>query len=206
MKKGFTLVEVLAVIIVLGILAGIIFPVIESGISNNSKKALSIEKNNVIKATKDWSLKNIDKLPENDGITKVKLSELKQGFIPLNIKNPQTGRLLSNETYVLIKEISGDYEYEVYFYDIPDNVSPNDIINFDGNFLTEEVSLNSTIPEYDISVVDEFGNELSYSKQYILNDNEVSHIDTSSKNIYSIVYTVLYNDKIYKAVKTIIIK
>lgn len=206
MNKGFTLVEVLAVLAIIGILAVIIFPIIQIGISDNSKTALQIQQNTIVKASKDWSLKNISKLPENGNSVMIKLGDLKDEYLPLNIKNPDTGAILSNESYVLITEKSGNYTYEVFIYDIPDYVDSSGTITFHGNFLLEELNLNDSLGEYNISVTDIAGNELSYSKQYFLDNNEISNISTETKNTYSIVYTVLYNDKIYKAVKTIIIK
>ena len=192
-NKGFTLVELLAVIIIMGLLATIIFPMVNTSLSNSKDTALDVVKSNIIDATKDWSLDNLNFLPEN-------------GYLPLNVKNPKTGYIISNESYVTITNVNGKYKYEVYIYDIPDSILDDDAIIFTGNFLTEELSKNSNIDTYDILVKTKDGNSLNYSKQYILNDAEVDGIDTTTSNIYSIVYTVLYNNNIYKAVKTIIIK
>lgn len=205
-NKGFTLVELLAVIIIMGLLATIIFPMVNTSLSNSKDTALDVVKSNIIDATKDWSLDNLSFLPENGSSINVKLEKIKQGYLPLNVKNPKTGYIISNESYVTITNVNGKYKYEVYIYDIPDSILDDDAIVFTGNFLTEELSKNSNIDTYDILVKTKDGNSLNYSKQYILNDAEVDGIDTTTSNIYSIVYTVLYNNNIYKAVKTIIIK
>lgn len=205
-NKGFTLVELLAVIIIMGLLAAIIFPMIDTSLSNSKDSALDVLKSNIIDATKDWSLDNLSFLPENGSSINVKLDKIKQGYLPLNVKNPKTGYIISNESYVTITNVNGKYKYKVYIYDIPDSILDDDAIIFTGNFLTEELSKNSNIDTYDILVKTKDGNSLNYSKQYILNDAEVDGIDTTTSNIYSIVYTVLYNNNIYKAVKTIIIK
>ena len=205
-NKGFTLVELLAVIIIMGLLATIIFPMVNTSLSNSKDSSLNVLKSNIIDATKDWSLDNLNSLPENGSSVNVKLDKIKQGYLPLNVKNPKTGYIISNESYVTITNVNGKYKYEVYIYDIPDSILDDDAIVFTGNFLTEELSKNSNIDTYDILVKTKDGNSLNYSKQYILNDAEVDGIDTTTSNIYSIVYTVLYNNNIYKAVKTIIIK
>lgn len=205
-NKGFTLVELLAVIIIMGLLVTMIFPMIDTSLSNSKENAFDVVKSNIISAAKDWSLDNLSFLPENGSSINVKLDKIKQGYLPLNVKNPKTGYIISNESYVTITNVNGKYKYKVYIYDIPDSILDDDAIIFTGNFLTEELSKNSNIDTYDILVKTKDGNSLNYSKQYILNDAEVDGIDTTTSNIYSIVYTVLYNNNIYKAVKTIIIK
>lgn len=206
MKKGFALIELLAVIIVMAILAMVVIPVIENGLKTNSGNALEIQKTRIIDAAKDWSLKNLSLLPnEYNTEYKVKLSELKKGYITINVKNPDTGNILSDQSYVNIINNNGDYEYEANIYDIPDIVESNSQITFTGNFAEENINLGGTIGNYSINVVAN-GNTLTYSTQYIFNNNEVDKIDTDQPGTYSIVYTVLYNEKIYKRVKTITIK
>lgn len=205
-KNGFTLVELLAVIIIMGLLATMIFPMIDTSLSNSKENAFDVVKSNIISAAKDWSAMNVSKLPESGDSINVKLSELKQGYLPLNVKNPKTNAIISNESYVYIRNYSGNYVYSVYIYDIPDYMTTNTAIIFTGNLLIEELDQNSEIGNYDITVKDGNGTVLDYSKQYIFNDEEIGTIDTSVSGVYSIVYTVLYNNNIYKAVKTIIIK
>lgn len=208
MKKGFTLIEVLAVIVVIGIIAAIGVPAISEGLKTNSENALKVQKERIIDAAKDWSLENLALLPEeDDGECKVKLSELKKGYISINVKNPDTGNILSDESYVIITNNNGDYSYEVKIYDIPKEIITSTNVNFPLEASTPaEINSGSTVGTYDITVTDSSGNNLKYSKQYILNNNEVGSIDTSKAATYSIIYTVLYNDTIYKSVKTIIVK
>ena len=79
MKKGFTLVEVLAVIVILGILAVIIVPTVQKGLNSNYDDVLEIQKKNIIKAAKDWSLEHPERLPVNSGDTAtISLGELKR--------------------------------------------------------------------------------------------------------------------------------
>lgn len=206
MKNGFTLIEVLAVLIILGILAVIIFPTINGGLASNTNKALEIEKNNIISAAKDWSLNNLSKLPQTGNSIKIKILELKDEYLPVGIKNPKTGAFFSNESYILISNNNDDYTYEVYMYDIPEEIISDEKIKFVGNFLTEEVDVNSVIGNFEIEVINNDNEKIEYSKQCFLNNEEIIYIDTSKKGTYSIIYTVLYDEQIYKAVKTIIIK
>lgn len=90
MKKGFTLIELMAVIIILGIVGLIVFPTAVSSI-NNSKKKLYIEQvNQILTASDNWATKNINSLP-NEGETKIlTVTDLKTAGLLKNesIKNP----------------------------------------------------------------------------------------------------------------------
>ena len=57
-KKGFTLVELLGVITVLGITALLIIPSVEKIIKKNKEKALENNKKAIITATKNWITDN----------------------------------------------------------------------------------------------------------------------------------------------------
>lgn len=76
-KKAFTLVELLAVIVVLGILSTIGIASI-SGVIESAKKKTRQEQIAVIeKAAKEWALENTDKLSDNlNGTTTVSVEAL----------------------------------------------------------------------------------------------------------------------------------
>ncbi len=95
-ERGFTLVELLAVIVILSLIALIAVPAI-TGIIKESKDTLSdAQLNNVILAAKNWAsdVKNVSKLPAEDGDSVcIHLSELQAGgYADLEIKNPKTGK------------------------------------------------------------------------------------------------------------------
>lgn len=67
MKKGFTLVELLAVIMLLGIISLIAIPSIGKILGRSRQRALEGVKEELIKATKSYTADNLDLLPLNDG-------------------------------------------------------------------------------------------------------------------------------------------
>ncbi len=69
-RKGFTLIELIAVIVILSLIALIVFPAINSVIKDSKEKAYEEQKQTILKAAKQLSYENSDILPaETDGST-----------------------------------------------------------------------------------------------------------------------------------------
>lgn len=85
MKKGFTLMELLAVIAILGIVTVITAPIITGSINESKNSAYERQKNLIIEAARSYMSKNPAKLG-----TSVTVQTLKNdGFLGnKNIKNP----------------------------------------------------------------------------------------------------------------------
>ena len=89
-NKGFTLAELLGVIVLLGILSTVIIPKIGDSIQSSKETAYKAQENTIKKAVDDFLIENTELLETNETIT-IKLGTLKQGgYLPLNIKNPKT--------------------------------------------------------------------------------------------------------------------
>ena len=58
MKKGFTLVELLAVITVLGLLAAISIPIVNNQINSSKDKAYKNQVQTIVNAAKRWGFDN----------------------------------------------------------------------------------------------------------------------------------------------------
>lgn len=112
-KKGFTLVELLGVITVLGITALLIIPSVEKVIKKNKEKALENNKKTIITATKNWITDNKQKIMDGDEYI-ITVGDLKtSGYLEFNIKNPVTEKCISNETEILI--VNKDNKFDYYF-------------------------------------------------------------------------------------------
>lgn len=78
MKKGFTLVELLAVIAILGIISLIVIPPINTSIKNSREGAYLKQVNIIETAAKKWGVENDSLLPEigSDEILTIDLNTL----------------------------------------------------------------------------------------------------------------------------------
>jgi prepilin-type N-terminal cleavage/methylation domain len=105
-KKGFTLVEILGVIIVLSVISLIVIPLVGKQINDSRQKLYEKQIGNMNQATNNWAADNLDRLKPNEK-TFVTLGELQDGgYIDKNIKNPRTREEYSRdmEFYVLYKD------------------------------------------------------------------------------------------------------
>ena len=108
-KKGFTLVELLGVMTVLGIIALLIIPAVEKTISNSKKKGLENQKNTIISGAKSWMTDNKE-LVEDDEVI-VTVGDLKQeGYLEF------------------IESFNHIHKYLKKYTDSDDNVSFSDLL------------------------------------------------------------------------------
>ncbi|MBR3199179.1 MAG: prepilin-type N-terminal cleavage/methylation domain-containing protein [Bacilli bacterium] len=108
MKKGFTLVELIAVIVILGLIATIVYPSIVSIINSSKEKAYKSQKVLIVKAAKEWGVKNSAHLPEES--CKISVARLiKEGYIENDeVINPKGGVFNGN---IEIKYENNQYSY-----------------------------------------------------------------------------------------------
>ena len=111
MKKGFTLVELLAVITILGIVATITVPIVSTSISESKNKAYDRQKDLITSAARSYMSKNASLLPKS-GSYKVLVSTLKNdGFLEnKSIKNPKNGSSMDSG-FVCVSYSSKKYTY-----------------------------------------------------------------------------------------------
>lgn len=78
-NKGYTLVELLTVLIIIGIISALVIPNISRTLKQQRVKLYNKQVNEIINMTKNWSAKNLDKLPSDENITYVSLATLING-------------------------------------------------------------------------------------------------------------------------------
>ncbi len=91
MKKGFTLVELMAVIIILGVIALIAFPIIDNSIKKSKEDSLDQTIDNIELSAYNYSVQNVFDKPSIDEKKAIMLDRLQDtGFLEKEIINPVT--------------------------------------------------------------------------------------------------------------------
>jgi prepilin-type N-terminal cleavage/methylation domain len=112
-KKGFTLVELLAILVILSIITLIAYPII-GNVINNSKSKLQKEQYNRIKsAAKNWATSN--SIDETTGAC-IKISDLKSGgyLEDANIEDPKLGSSMNGSFKIEWVSAKNQYKYTYY--------------------------------------------------------------------------------------------
>lgn len=113
MKKGFTLVELMAILVILSVLLLIGTSSVSKIVKENRQKLYQEQ----IEAFKDaamvWSYANTNLLPTDSNSYKITLETLKNdNLIKSNIVNPVTKEVFSYNDWICIFNINGSYIYE----------------------------------------------------------------------------------------------
>lgn len=116
MKKGFTLAELLGVLVVLALIAMITFPVVTNSLSSSKIKLCDAQLKQIENAARAYGADHLEILPANSGDTyNVTLATLSsEGYIDSKIENPVTGKKFNaNSVYVTITRENKKYTYEI---------------------------------------------------------------------------------------------
>ncbi len=209
-KNGFTLIELLGVIVLLAVLGVIIIPKVGNSITNSKNQAYDAQVINIKNSANDFLIDNTEVMKNNDIIT-IKLGVLKQGgYLPVNVKNPITGKIFSNESIIKVTKNNEKYDFELALIDLEDVNETIDsnypILVLNGSYI-EYVNINEEYKEKNATAQDSNGNNIEVSIQIKDGNQEVQKIDTSSFKTYNIVYSATDKEKrTTTATRTVIIR
>ena len=185
-NKGFTLVELLAVIVILSIILVIAVPSVNRYIKQSKEKAYKVQISELLDAVESYANMNNEILPENDDeIIKITLGQLKiEGIVKNDTKNPYNDKYFDDALTFIIKKKGNRYTYEIDEDTIKvretTNNSPS--IKLTGNTVVY-YSINSSYQEEGSSAYD-------YNGKVISDVNvDSSSLDMSVKGVYYIKYT-----------------
>lgn len=176
-NKAFTLVELLAIIVIIGILSLIVVPNIMKTIERASQKAYDTQIAEIENLTKRWASKNTDKLDENHlNNTYITLTVLKkEKYIEqVKIKNPKTEDIISG-----CVEISYDFDISGYKYKFIESSEPeaNACDNYDGYIYT--YNTKSKLVKKENHILD-----TAYNIVYNNNENNIKVIGNTENGLY----------------------
>lgn len=211
-ENGFTLVELLGVIVILALIMLLVFPTVNNILSQSKDTVYQKQINRILSSAYDFSLKNIKYLPEYNQKSYVTLGELKyEGMIDVDIKNPDTNEKFKDNLVISIHNVGSNYKYSNsnaklegdYLYTLEfDKINDLSLLpkinldgltqNSDGNYILT-LDLNEAFVDINYTATSTDGINLTDRvKKYItLGDSTVDNIDTSKSNIYKINYTVV---------------
>lgn len=122
MKRGFTLVELLAIIVIIAIIGLIVVPTVNTAIKNSKERAYEAQVAIIEEGAHKWALDHNDLLPEMVDGSSIKLSLtdiIKEGHIKKTddgkLKNPkESGK---NMEGCVVITYSSEYNQYIYEYD-----------------------------------------------------------------------------------------
>lgn len=213
--KGFTLIELMGIFVLLGIIVLILTPVITDSLENSKETTYDAQIKQIKKAAQDWSANHASDLPvdENDSIT-ITLGALKQGgYIDKDIQNPVTQELFPNCMYIDIKRYKNNYVYTVLDDDIPSGCSSENDIYGPSIILkggsSIEINLNDSFLDPGVKATSSSGSVIddeNITKTIEKDGQIVQEIDTTNIATYTITYQVTSNGTTASVTRKVIIK
>ena len=149
MKKGFTLVELIGVIIILGLIAILAFPPILNAIRGSQKDISDASKEILYSATNLYVNDNMNDFPRTNGNTFcVTLETLVQGeYLPTSVYDATTGDEIPLSSIVEVKYEQDRFSYNLNNECVENIIKPNYVDNSGAN--APELDTNMIPIKYD---------------------------------------------------------
>ncbi len=110
-NKGFTLVEVLCVIVIIGLISGIAVVSYSSHLKTGEEKYFQVIESSIILASNEFFLEHRNALPLGDEVTEVPLGDFVDGAYIEPVRDSH-GKICDKGKVYVYKE-NGQYQYEV---------------------------------------------------------------------------------------------
>lgn len=111
MKKGFTLAELIGVIVVLALISLITIPAISKILRQNKSALCETQMKNILEAARAYGADNIFTLSDTNTITLGDLID--GGYIEANIENPATKEIIDVDNKIYITKTGKKWKYEL---------------------------------------------------------------------------------------------
>lgn len=185
-KKGFTLIEMITVIVILSLLVLIIVPLVSTNLKKGNEKAYQAQINNIIASAKNWGTNNKKLLPQDGNTISLILKHLQdEGYIDKNLKDPRTGETLNGCINIQNKNNKQHYTFNdnckvVYRWsedtlNIGDSIEAVEVTTnpstiFNNHYLKHELNNNKITSSYVCFLTD---------KEYCIKGGDPSYYETN---------------------------
>lgn len=194
-KRGFTLIELMGVLIILGVLSLIIIPIVSNVLKEQKQKQYDQQIANIELMAKNFGSDNLVILPSEDGESMdITLGQLKSmGYVEKNIINPITEEEISNCARVTITKSGQNYNY-AYDKDTENDTSCGDMTG--GIIISAPVTKyikKNEITSYIVTINDN-------DSENIINKYEIDRTKVSLVGETDAIYNIVEGNGIYRIV------
>lgn len=179
MKRGFTLIELMAVIFILGIVGTIAVVAVDKTMKDNKETLYKTQISNIEGAARTWGDAHINLIPDENGdAISIPLLVLKQdGLLDKEYKNPKNEELFFDNMYIDISYENGSYIYNVVEDSGTENYSD---LAYPAVILKEKFNYNSASTSYEVFIS---------SIDKIISGNTLSATNDATNKTSTITYT-----------------
>ena len=216
MKKGFTLAELMGIVVIIGILAIIIIPNIERGIDLYKQSSYNSQIRTITMAANNFSIDNIqiNSISEDEAVY-LSLDQLKiSGYLEENIINPITGENFSGDTLIKVTRVDNIFEFEVITDEYSEYASAinvsliGDLVQYicqHSAYIEKGVNAyddNGFVAEYEVTYTDSFGGTLISLDDVTSGVYYVRYRVTTDQGASTIIRTVIVRESECSNIKT----